>query len=120
MNGTTKNFTAAVTLVTAVMALCAAGVWGAFMFGPGPFSGSLRGIDWVPLIVCLAMGVGLFRKTVKLSARWPKEIYWSLTSLFVVMVLFLIWAATPLSSCGYFPMRPANCDMVGGALLEAP
>jgi hypothetical protein len=120
MNGYMRNFTAFVTLVTAVMTVFAAGVWATFMFSPGPFSGSVRGIDWVPLIVCLAIGFGLFRKTYKLTAPWPKEIYWSLTSLFVVMLLFFIWAATPLSSCRYFPMSPAKCDIVGGLLPEAP
>jgi hypothetical protein len=119
MNGTMKNFTAVVTLVIAVMAIFAAGLWGAFMFSPGAYSSSPRGIDWVPLILCLTVGVGLFRKTYKLTAPWSKEIHWSLTSLLVVMLLFFIWAGTPLSSCRYFPMSPAKCDMVGGALLDA-
>jgi hypothetical protein len=37
----------------------------------------------------------------------------------VGMVLYFIWAATPLSSCGYFPTSPAQCDMYGGPLLDA-
>jgi hypothetical protein len=119
MNGYMRNFTAVATLVIAIMAIFAAGAWAMFMFTPGPFSGSVSGIDWVPLIVFLAIGCGLFRKTYKLIGPWPKEIYWSLTSLSVVMVLFFIWAGTPLSSCRYFPTSPAKCDMYGGPLLDA-
>jgi hypothetical protein len=116
---TMKNFTAVVSLVTAVITTFAGGAWATFMFSSGPFSSSVSGVDWVPLIVCLTVGFGLFRKTYKLTAPWPKEIYWSLTCLVVVMLLFFIWAGTPLSSCRYFPMSPAKCDMVGGALLDA-
>ncbi len=116
MNETMKFFTAVVTLVTAVMALFGAGVWATFMFSRGPFASSASGIDWVPLIVLLAIGCGLFRKTYRLSAPWPKEVTWSLTSLFVGMLLYLVWTATPLSSCGYFPANPATCDLVGGEL----
>jgi hypothetical protein len=119
MNGYVRNFTAVVTLVMAVLAIFAAGAWAAFMFTPGPLSGSDTGIDWVPLIVLLAVGVGLLRKTYQLIGPWTKEIYWSLTSLFLAMALFFIWAATPLSSCRYFPTSPAQCDMVGGALMAA-
>jgi hypothetical protein len=118
MNVYMRNFTAVVTLVTAVIAIFAAGAWATFMLIPGPFSSSARGIDWVPLIVFLAIGCGLFRKTYQLTGPWPKEIYWSLTSLFVGMLLFFIWAATPLSSCRYFPASPARCDMVGGQLQD--
>ena len=114
-----RNFSAVVSLVIAVIAIFAAGVWATFMFTPGPFSGSVSGIDWVPLIVFLAIGFGLFRKTYSLIGAWSKEIYWSLTSLFMVMVLFFIWAGTPLSSCRYFPASPANCEMYGGPLLGA-
>jgi hypothetical protein len=119
MNGYMRNFTAVVSLVIAVMAIFAAGAWAAFMFAPGPFSSSVIGIDWVPLIGFLVIGCALFRKTYKLIGPWPKEIYWSLTSLFAVMVLFFIWAGTPLSSCRYFPTSPAKCDIVGGPLLGA-
>jgi hypothetical protein len=119
MNGYMRNFSAVVTLVIAVIAIFAAGVWAMFMFTSGPFSTSVHGTDWVPLIVLLAIGIGLFRKTYKLIGPWPKEIYWSLTSLFVVMALFFIWAGTPLSSCRYFPTSPAKCDMYGGLLLGA-
>jgi hypothetical protein len=116
MNGYMKNFTAALTLVIAVMAIFAAGAWATFMLTPGPFSSSVIGIDWVPLIGFLAIGFGLLRKTYKLIGPWPKEIYWSLTSLFVVMALFFIWAGTPLSSCRYFPTSPAKCELSGGLL----
>jgi hypothetical protein len=119
MNGYMRNFTPVVTLVMAVMAIFAAGAWATFMFTPGPFSSSGIGIDWMPLIAFLAIGFGLLRKTYRLIGPWPKEIYWSLTSLFVVMVLFFIWAATPLSSCRYFPTSPAKCDIYGGPLLDA-
>jgi hypothetical protein len=119
MNGYMRNFTAVVTLVTAVMAIFAAGAWATFVLTPGPFSSSASGIDWVPLIVFLAIGSGLLRKTYKLIGPWPKEIYWSLTSLFVGMLLFFIWAGTPLSSCRYFPTSPAKCDLYGGPLLDA-
>jgi hypothetical protein len=119
MNVYMRNFSAVMTLVIAVIAIFAAGVWATFMFTPGPFSSSVTGIDWVPLIMFLAIGFGLFRKTYKLTGPWPKEIYWSLTSLFVGMVLFFIWAGTPLSSCRYFPTSPAKCDMYGGPLLDA-
>jgi hypothetical protein len=119
MNGHIRNFTSVVTLVLAVMAIFAAGGWATLMFAAGPFPSSVTGIDWVPLIVLLAIGFGLFRKTYKLIGPWTKEMYWSLTSLFVVIVLFFIWAATPLSSCRYFPTSPAQCEMYGGPLLDA-
>ena len=119
MNGYMRNFTAVVTLVIAVMAIFAAGAWAAFMFTPGPFSSSGTGIDWVPLIALVTIGAGLLRKTYKLIGPWTKEIYWSLTSLFLTMALFFIWAATPLSSCRYFPTSPAKCDMYSGPLLDA-
>lgn len=118
MNGYLKNFAAVVSFMTAVTAIFAAGIWSAFMFSSGPFSSSARGIDWAPLIVCLAIGFGLLRKTYQLTAPWPKEIYWSLACLMAGMALFFIWAATPLSSCSYFPMSPAKCDMAGGAMLD--
>jgi len=117
MNGYMRNFTAVVTLVIAVVAIFAAGAWATFMLTPGPLSSSVIGIDWVPLVVLLAIGAGLFRKTYRLIGPWSKEIYWSLTSLFVVVLLFFIWAGTPLSSCRYFPTSPAQCDMYGGPLL---
>jgi hypothetical protein len=119
MNGYMKNFTAIVTLITAVMAIFAAGAWATFMFTPGPFSSSVTGIDWAPLIVFLAIGCGLLRKTYKLIGPWPKEISWSLASLFVVMALFFIWTVTPLSSCRYFPSSPAKCGMAGELLTDA-
>jgi hypothetical protein len=119
MNGTMRNLTAVMTLVTAVIAIFVAGVWASFMFSRGPFASSVSGIDWVPLIVFLTIGFGLFWKTYKLTGPWQKEMVWSLTSLFVGMVMYFIWAATPLSSCSYFPTSPAQCDMYGGPLLDA-
>lgn len=87
-------------------------VWALFMHKLGePFSATGPYLfDYLVLAALTTVGVLLVLVSHSLTTPWPPAVAWLFRAMVAGLLLVLVWADTPLSSCAYLPLSPSKCE----------
>lgn len=67
-------------------------------------------LDYLVLAALTTFGLSLLRVSHTLTTPWHPALVWLFGAVVAGLVLVLVWADTPLSSCAYLPVSPSKCE----------